>query len=165
MRRVWECAVREPTRNGLFGPHNEPGSAWIFPAVGGIPVVPTAGQNRCATTQMICVCGGQPFKAETEYAISTTLRKDSPLYTYGEPSLDTGRTHVQRRCRGPFCEFRFRGQRHGNNCSAYVRAFGGETPLSQSGHRQHATSRDSRELPPRATTWQCGASRIFSAAL
>src|SRR6185295_13206794 len=48
------------TQHGLANPATSKDAIAFIPNVGGIPVLPQLGLNPVGTTQIICVCGGQP---------------------------------------------------------------------------------------------------------
>jgi hypothetical protein len=120
------------TQHGLANPETSEEALAFIPAAAGIPVLPQLGMNPVATTQIICVCGGQPnLSSETGTLFNGNISESSPLYTYGDTVTWTKGKHTFK-SGGElrFSSSRFGDDVDGNNWSAYARAFGGETQLA-----------------------------------
>ena len=120
------------TQHGLANPETSEDALGFIPAVAGIPVLPQLGLNPVATTQIICVCGGQPnLSSETGTLFNGNISESSPLYTYADTVTWTkGKHSFKGGGELRFASSRFGDDVDGNNWSAYARAFGGETPLA-----------------------------------
>jgi len=120
------------TQHGLANPETSEDALAFIPSVAGIPVLPQLGMNPVATTQIICVCGGQPnLSSETGTLFNGNISESSPLYTYGDTvTWAKGKHTFKGGGELRFSSSRFGDDVDGNNWSAYARAFGGETQLA-----------------------------------
>ncbi|PYS36434.1 MAG: hypothetical protein DMG14_24405, partial [Acidobacteria bacterium] len=120
------------TQHGLANPATSKDAIGFIPSVGGIPVLPQLGLDPFNTTQVICVCGGQPnLSSETGTLFNGNISESTPLYSYTDNLTWTrGKHSFKGGGEVRFAHSRFDDDVDGNNWSAYARAFGGETPLS-----------------------------------